>query len=96
MNDIIWTERDTLRSHLIHVVIRLNSFTIMFKKMLKYLLVEIRDWFFAITGIISVICIPKLVGGSWLLAIPIFVAFIVLYLIAVFASSRILKENNKN
>lgn len=69
---------------------------VMFKKLFKFLIIEVTGWFFIILGIVCVMVIPKLVDGSWLLGIPVLILFIILYLVALFASSKILKVNDDN
>lgn len=60
-------------------------------KILIYLFVEMRDWIFAIGGFVAVILIPTLFSNWWL-AIPVLMIFVILYLFALFYSSRLLEE----
>lgn len=60
-------------------------------KILKYLFIEMRDWIFAIGGFVAVTLIPTLFSNWWL-AIPVLIIFVILYLFALFYSSRLLEE----
>ncbi len=60
-------------------------------RVLRCITIEIRDWFFGVCGLVSAIMIPT-VFSNWWLAIPVLIAFMVLYLVTLFYSSRLLKE----
>ena len=61
------------------------------RRMLRTFLIEARDWIFAVVGIGGVILLPTF-EGNWLLAVPVVAVFIVLYVLACFATSRWIEE----
>ena len=63
-------------------------------KVLRFFLLEIRDWVFAIVGIIAMITLPQINGApAWFLAL-LAATFITLYIMALFASSKLLQEHS--
>lgn len=61
------------------------------RRMLRMLLIEARDWIFAVVAIGGVLLLPTF-DGNWVLAVPVVVIFIALYVLACFATSRWLKD----
>ncbi len=60
-------------------------------RVLRCIAIEIRDWIFGVCALVSAIVIPT-AFSNWWLAIPVLIAFMVLYLVTLFYSSRLLKE----
>lgn len=64
------------------------------RKSIRFFLVEIRDWVFAIIGIICATVIPMQLGNWWL-AIPVLVVVVVLYILTIFLTSRLLGKDKE-
>jgi hypothetical protein len=60
-------------------------------RLLRFFLIEARDWLFAITAFVAVTW-TTIVVQDWWVAIGVLVGFLGLYVVAVFASSRLLRE----
>ncbi len=63
------------------------------KKTVLFFVRELRDWIFGITGFVGMVTIGEWSGGNWLLGLSVGFIFIGLYLAAVWASSKLLGEN---
>ncbi len=62
-------------------------------RLLRFFLLEIRDWVFAITALV-VVTWASFAVRDWRLAVVILVGFVALYLFALFATSRLLGESS--
>lgn len=58
------------------------------KQLLRFVVVEVRDWVFAVLAIVAVFAIPAWTGGDWLLTGIVLAGFLVLYVAALRASRR--------
>ena len=63
-------------------------------RLFRWFLVEARDWVFGVAGVVGVILLPMF-DGNWLLAVPAVAIYAALYVLAVFATSRWLKEGRE-
>lgn len=59
-------------------------------KIVRYLLLEIRSWFFIIVGFVGAITIPAAFSNLFL-GILVFLLFVALYLVALFYTGRLSK-----
>jgi hypothetical protein len=61
-------------------------------RLLRFILIEARDWLFAITAFVAVTWIT-VVAEDLLIATGVLVGFLTLYLLAVYGSARLLRED---
>ena len=64
-------------------------------RLLRFLLIEARDWLFAIAAIIGVMW-TTLVLRDWWVAIPVLLGFLALYLLLLLATGRLFPDTIRN